>query len=242
MTQEINIIPYIQRAQDARGTAVVIDTYRGSSLINALFGLGAQEIHPIWHVDEAREIKQSLMRQHNNVLLIGEMDGITPKDFDFGNGLDALVTNPNNASRINGAQIVYVSTNAVKGILEASRSKANEILVGSPLNRGALLHYLADKKEVTLLPVGERDCGEQRYAEEDMLYANYVKDILEGKKPNYEEVRCAILRGKSAQLATQYDAEFDRDYCLNIDFYDTLPALRDGKLINIRNGNKNGKR
>lgn len=226
---------YLQGARDATGSAVIVDTYRGSSLISTLLGEGAEQIYPVGTPEEARKKAGELKERGYKVVLMGEKDQKTPKDFDFGNSLEDVVKN---AKRIKGATIVYVSTNAVAGILEAKKEgRTREVLIGSPVNRKSLVDYLSGVEDVSIVAMGESG----RYAEEDMDYAEYLKDLMEGKNPNYEETRQKILRGTTAQLAGKYNAEFDRDYALELDKWDVVPKLEGDRIVDAKKERKSKK-
>ena len=226
---------YLQGAREATGSAVIVDTYRGSSLISTLLGEGAEQIYPVTTPEEARIKAKELKERGYKVILMGEKDQHTPKDFDFGNSLEDVLKN---TRKIKGATIVYVSTNAVAGIIEAKKTgKAKEVLIGSPVNRQSLVDYLGGAEDVSIVAMGEMG----RYAEEDMDYAEYLKDLLEGKEPSYEETKQKILRGKTAQLAGKYHAEFDRDYALRLDQFNVVPRLEGDRIVDALKHKKSKK-
>ncbi len=241
LAKKVSTHYYLQGAKEATGSAVIIDTYRGSSLISTVLGLGAEAIYPITNPKEARKKAKELSGHGYKVVLMGEKDQKTPKDFDFGNSLeDALKYK----DRFQGAMVVYVSTNAVAGIDLARKSgKAKEVLIGSPVNRKSLVHYLQGTEEVSLVAMGEarQPGGKAEYSEEDMEYAHYLKELLDGKDPQYEPVRDKILGGRIAKLAPKYNAEFDRDYALKLDQWNVVPRVEGDKIIDALKGKKLGK-
>ncbi len=168
---KITILPYQEGARRATGSAVIIDTYRASPVIAGYLALGAQAISPARTIDQAREKATKLIEYGLDILLAGEENLKTPKDFNFGNSLVEVL---GRKDEIQEKNVVLVSSNGIQGILNAFSVGANEVLVGSFANRSSLMDYLKNTTEITLCPVGES----WGYAEEDMLFAYYFKQVL----------------------------------------------------------------
>ena len=75
-------------------TCIVIDVLRATSVIAVLLDLGVKEIYPTATIEEARSLKQFLKTSNEQVLLLGERDGLPPEGFDHGNSPTALIDNP----------------------------------------------------------------------------------------------------------------------------------------------------
>src|SRR5436190_17874693 len=82
----------LETCHEATGVVVVIDVIRAFTNAAVAFSRGAKEIYPVSRVDEALELKA----QTPNSLVSGEVGGLPPEGFDFGNSptqTDALDLN-----------------------------------------------------------------------------------------------------------------------------------------------------
>ena len=71
----------LEGAKNAEGTAVIIDVFRAFTTAPILFSKGAKKLIFVSEISEAIELK----KQGVGEICVGEVDGIKPKDFDFGN-------------------------------------------------------------------------------------------------------------------------------------------------------------
>ena len=71
----------LDNAHEASGMVVVIDVLRAFTTAAYAFNVGAEKILPVAGVEEALDLK----RQIPGSLIMGEIDGIKPPEFDFGN-------------------------------------------------------------------------------------------------------------------------------------------------------------
>ena len=86
MTIIVVVDNMLEGAQNARGTAVIVDVYRATSNMATMFELGAKEIYLASELQMARNKRQELAEKTGaKVYLCGESGGHTPSDFDFGN-------------------------------------------------------------------------------------------------------------------------------------------------------------
>ncbi|HXD12234.1 MAG TPA: 2-phosphosulfolactate phosphatase, partial [Anaerolineales bacterium] len=71
----------LETCQQATGLVVVIDVIRAFTNAAVAFSRGAQEIYPVSSVEEALQFKATTP----NSLACGEVGGLPPEGFDFGN-------------------------------------------------------------------------------------------------------------------------------------------------------------
>ncbi len=71
----------LETCHEATGTVVVIDVIRAFTNAAFAFSKGAKEIYPVSTVEEALLFKV----QNSEALACGEVGGMPPEGFDFGN-------------------------------------------------------------------------------------------------------------------------------------------------------------
>src|SRR5215468_11645514 len=87
----------LETCHTATGLVIVIDVIRAFTNAAVIFSRSAREIYPVSTVEEALEFK----RQIPNSLASGEVGGLPPEGFDFGNS-----PTQTNAFDLNGRIIV----------------------------------------------------------------------------------------------------------------------------------------
>ena len=206
---EIRIDSCIEGAKRAEGAVVIIDVYRAFSAEAVAFSRGAEKIILVPSVDQAREIKRT-GKAH---LSMGEVNGIRPEGFDFGNSPWEL----SNAD-VKGKTLVHSTMAGTVGVNAAT--KADSIYVGSlVLAQATAKALLRDSpKLVTLVAMG--DAGKNR-TDEDEQCALYMRNLLEGRQPDRDAVRTLVMAGGQSKKyddrsQPQYHPE-DRRIALEID-------------------------
>ncbi len=211
---------------------VIIDILRASSAICTAFANGAEAIIPVSEVSEAREYKS------RGYLVAAERDGYVLDFADFGNS-------PFNFTKelVDGKTIVYSTTNGT-GILNLA-SSAYLTIVGSFLNIGAIVNFLAEnERSVLLFCAGWKN----RFNIEDSVCAGAIAEKL--MSTGLYETKCdstlaAIdlwsiaspdLSGyieKAAQRSRLRDKKLDDciTFCLTTDFTQKIPVLKNGVLV-----------
>src|SRR5512134_4014389 len=71
----------LETCHTAAGVVIVIDVIRAFTNAAYAFGRGAKEIYPVSAVEEALELRAAIP----DSLVCGEVGGIPPPGFDFGN-------------------------------------------------------------------------------------------------------------------------------------------------------------
>lgn len=166
---------YIEGAKKARGIAVIIDVFRAFSFECYAIYNNAKKIIPVASKDLAYELKKT----NPCYLLAGERRGIMLPGFDYGNS-------PSQIEHVNlSNKVIIHTTSAGTQGLENARG-ADEILTGSLVNAKAVANYIGANPfdQVSLVCMGNDGVSP---AKEDELCAEYIKALLENKKPDITE-------------------------------------------------------
>ncbi len=202
----------LDTCSDANGLVVVIDVIRAFTNAAFVFSQGAKEIYPVSKVREALDFKTA----HANSLACGEVDGIPPEGFDFGNSPSQVLT-----LDLNGKTIVQRTGAGTQGV--ARSLNAETMLAASFVVAGATRRYIQKLAPdcVTFVVTGQTFTTG---GDEDLSCANYLEELLKGNDPDpapyLERVR------KSNDATIFYDLsrpEFpatDIDHCTSLDRFD----------------------
>ena len=199
-------------AEKATGSVAIIDVFRAFTTAAVALANGAARIIMVESVEEALTLRNSGMAQ----ICMGEVGGIAPNGFDFGNS-------PFEISRIDfKGQVVAQRTGAgTQGIVVARRAKrlyAASLVRASGTVR-ALLSTTPDC--VTLVAMGNNAVVR---TDEDELCALHLSNLLEGRAGDPDAVRKVILAGEEAKRfgdpSRPYLHPGDLDIALDIDRYD----------------------
>jgi 2-phosphosulfolactate phosphatase len=211
-----------QGAEEASGTAVIIDVFRAFSCEPLLFHFGAGKI--ILESDPARAT--ALKRTHPEYLLVGEVNEVPLEGADLGNSPSEIVLK--GEAYFKDKIVVHRTTAGVTGAT-AALAKAQEVLLASFLTAKAVAAYILKKNpsRVTLVAMGERAANP---APEDEGCADYLEHLLTGKAHNPVETLKSILFQPTAQKFIQgtksYLPREDPVFCLQRDLFDFVLAVR----------------
>ena len=184
---EIKLGSLVRDAQEALGIVIVIDVFRAFTTAAIAFENGAKDITLVAEVEEALELRQ---RGIGDVLM-GEVDGTRPEGFDYGNS-------PFEIAEVDftGKSIVQSTSAGTVGV--AASEKAATIYLGSfAVAQSTVDTILKDTPEVVSI-IAMGDQGVER-ADEDEHCGLYLRNLMEGRKPDQEAVRSLILKGGATQ-------------------------------------------
>lgn len=171
----IKILQLIEGAKQATGLTVIIDVFRAFTVEAYLVNNGVEKLIPVGDKQIAYDYKE----KYKDCILIGERRGIMLEGFDYGNS-------PSQIEKIDfsGKTVVHTTSSGTQGLANAHNAK--EILTGSLVNAKAIAEYIKmqNPKDVSLVCMGN---GGEFEAKEDTLCAEYIKSLLEGKKPNLDK-------------------------------------------------------
>lgn len=214
---DIRVKSCIEGVKESEGLTVIIDVFRASNTIIACLGQGADYVIPVGSLEEAYRLKE----QNPDFLLAGERKSLPPEGFDFGN-------TPAYASSLDlkGKKVIFTTSAGTQGIVNARN--ANEILIGSFANAFALVEYIQCQKPqiVTLAAMGFES---NEKADEDEECAYYLKELLEGNKPDINEIKEKIIRSKGAMRLKKLEREDDLRFALRLNVYPLLPIYNASK-------------
>ena len=196
-------------AQEATGLVVVIDVFRCFTTEAIAFANGAKEIVLVAEIEEAIKLK----KQGRGDLVIGEIGGKKPQGFDFGNSPYELKN-----VDLTGKTIIQSTRAGTVGVTAVSNA---EIVYGGSfaVADATVRNILYSNPEiVTLVAMGLE--GKTR-ADEDEQCGLYMRNLLQGRKPDDEAVRSLVISGEESQkyenpIYPQWPIE-DREMALDID-------------------------
>jgi len=201
----------LETCHTATGVVVVIDVIRAFTNAAVAFSRGAKEIYPVSGVEEALQFKAAVP----NSLACGEVGGLPPDGYDFGNS-------PSQTSflDLNGKIIVQRTGAGTQGIIRSVN--ATTILAASLVVTDATVKYIQKlaSGNVTFVITGETFSG----GEEDFACAEYLEALLKDQQPHPAPFIERVFKSHDAQMHLDPNKpEFPRsdlDYCTHIDAFD----------------------
>lgn len=165
---------------------IVIDVLRATTTIATLFGRGIPDLIAVNDVDSAREVAR-----RDGRLLFGEVHGLPPEGFDYGNS-------PVEASTIEpGARgAVLFTTNGTAAL--CSLAGRAVVVAGAISNAGALASFVRQYERVTLVCAGIE--GGNRFGLDDFAAAGVLIERMRELSPAAELGDAAGLAITSAAL------------------------------------------
>jgi 2-phosphosulfolactate phosphatase len=222
---EIRIGSLLRGAQEAQGITVIIDVFRAFTTAAVAFDRGAEKIILVAEVEEALQLR----RQGKGHRCMGEVDGIKPESFDFGNSPYEI-----SQADLTGQTLIQSTRAGTVGATAAAA--ANAIYLGAFVTASATVNAILASSPplVTLVAMG---VATKQRSDEDEQCALYLRNLLQGRRPDPEAVKHLVLIGQEAQkyddpAQPQYHPQ-DKVLALQIDRY--AFALRvtreDGLLV-----------
>ena len=202
----------LDTCHNATGVVVVIDVLRAFSNAAYAFSRGAAEMYPVSGVEAALQLKAKIP----NSLVCGEVGGLPPEGFDFGNS-------PTQTRELDltGKAIVQSTGAGTKGIVRST--KAEVMLAASLVVASATVRYIQtlDPQDLTFVITGQYAPG---HGDEDVACAEYLVALLQGKTPDPKPYIDRVFKSRDAiQHLDPNDVGFphsDLDLCTNIDVFD----------------------
>lgn len=192
MRIQVSLVPQLLPATPAaRGVCVVIDILRATTTLITLLEYGAARVIVAPQAAEARVLKAA----DPAALLLGEIGGIRPPDFDYGNSPHELVP-----ARVAGRRAICHTTNGTAAIRAAIAAPLT--LLGGLRNATAVVAYagaVARQREVPLTIVCSGGNGGRAFALDDTLVAGefvalaIAQTTTTGGVPDVDEAADAAL-------------------------------------------------
>jgi 2-phosphosulfolactate phosphatase len=214
----------LETCHTATGLVIVIDVIRAFTNAAVIFSRGAREIYPVGTVEEALEFK----RQIPNSLASGEVGGLPPEGFDFGNS-----PTQTNAFDLNGKIIVQRTGAGTQGAVRCIN--ADRIVAASFVVANATVRYVQSfaPDRITFVITGQVYDG----GDEDLACAEYLQDLFCGSSPDPGPFLERVKNSHDAQVFYNPEKplflESDIGYCTSLDRFNfAMPITReDGKLV-----------
>jgi len=207
----------LETCHEATGVVVVIDVIRAFTNAAFVFSRGAKEIYPVSGVEEALQLKS----QVPNSMVCGEVGGVPPEGFDFGNSPTQTDT-----LDLSGRIIVQRTGAGTQGI--ARSMKATTILAASFVVAGATAKYIQHlkPKEITFVVTGQTYDG----GEEDLACAEYLESVLKSESPNPAPFLVRVRNSHDAEIFFNPDQpqflKSDITHCTNLNKFDfAMPVI-----------------
>jgi 2-phosphosulfolactate phosphatase len=221
---QVKILHLIEGAKQAEGLTVLIDVFRAFTVQCYAVGNGARRIIPVGDIEKA----YSLKAKNPEYVLIGEREGKRQEGFDYGNS-------PSDIAQVNfsGRTIVQTTSAGTQGIVNATH--ADEIITGCFANARAIIDYIRSRnpEKVSLVCMG---LAGKKESLEDTLFAEYVRNALEGKHSDFPGIVDRLRSSESGRdfldNKKAWKPKGDFDLCLSLDkFYFVLKARTEGDII-----------
>jgi 2-phosphosulfolactate phosphatase len=202
----------LETCSEATGMVVVIDVIRAFTNAAFAFSRGAKEIYPVSTVEEALKFKAEMP----NSLACGEVGGLPPQGFDFGNS-----PTHTNTLDLNGHILVQRTGAGTQGIVRSVH--ADVMLAASLVVAKATVTHIRNLNPdcVTFVVTGQLTEGR---GDEDLACAEYFEALLRGQKPDPAPYVDRVYKSRDALFHLDPNLpEFpasDLDYCTKIDAFD----------------------
>ncbi|MEP7135300.1 MAG: 2-phosphosulfolactate phosphatase [Chloroflexota bacterium] len=202
----------LETCHAATGMVVVIDVIRAFTNAAFAFSRGAKEIYPVSSVDEAMQLKAQLP----NALVCGEVGGIPPEGFDFGNS-----PTQTNLLDLSGKVIVQRTGAGTQGVVKSV--KAETMLAASLVVTSATVKYILSHAPETVTFVITGQTGDER-GDEDLACAEYFESLLKGQQTDAVPYIERVFRSRDAFMHLDPNQpafpQSDLDHCTHIDAFD----------------------
>jgi len=213
---------WLDTCAEASGTLIVLDVLRAFSTAAYAFGAGALSVSLVGTVDEALSLRQ----EHPGWLVLGEVGGLPPQGFDFGNSPTQI-----REQALSGRQLIQRTGAGTQAVVRSARAEhlfAASFVVARATLRA--VQRLAPQQITFVLSGGEKN-------EEDLACAQYLQALFQDARPDpapfiRRVYACEDARVHLDPLRPEFP-ESDLDYCTRIDAFDfAMPVVReDGRLV-----------
>jgi len=201
----------LETCHTATGVVVVIDVIRAFTNAAFAFSRGAKEIYPVSTVEEALKFKDEIP----NSLACGEVGGLPPNGFDFGNS-----PTQTNTLDLSGRVIVQRTGAGTQGIVRSVN--VGTMLTASFVVANATVTHIrkVSPETVTFVITGQIGDGS---GDEDLACAEYLEALLKGQRPDPAPYVERVYKSRDAILHLDPDLlafpKSDLDYCTNINAF-----------------------
>lgn len=232
MRIDVALLPSLIRDSDSVFT--VVDILRASSSITTLLETGVPTVIPAASVEQARDLRKRLPDH----LLCGEVNGLPPSDFDYGNSPAEFAS-----LRSNDRHAILATSNGTRILNQLAQAPA--VLVGALLNRETVAQAILAMarehgRDATIVCAASP--GGRSIALEDALGAGAIAEAALRLDRSLQPTdaarfaRDAFLTSRdhlrSALASARHGAELieagfaaDVDFCAQLDVFSLVPTL-----------------
>jgi len=209
---------------------VVVDILRATSCMTTAMANGVKSIIPVATIEECFSLR------NKGFIAAAERDGKMADGFDLGNSPFSYMD-----KALQGKTIAVTTTNGTLAITKSK--KAEQVIVGSFLNKSAVANYLASQpNDVIILCAGWK--GKTNI--EDTLFAGALVDALKDSFTSEDDSTCVALtlyntakddmlsfiaQSSHVRRLKRLNIHKDIEFCLKEDVYNVIPVLKDNMLV-----------
>jgi 2-phosphosulfolactate phosphatase len=224
---EIRIESLIDGARRARGTVVIVDVFRAFTTAAVALARGADRIVMVAGIDEALRLRDRGVGE----ITVGEVNGIRPEGFDFGNSPYEMTQ-----ASLEGKVVIQSTRAGTTGVAAATQAEA--VYGASFVVADATARAIRkdDPSYVTIVAMG---WNAQVRTDEDEQCALYLRNVLQGRRPDPDAVRKLVLEsGEVAKFRDPNQPHFhpeDLEIALEVNKYDfAVRICREDELLVAR--------
>ncbi len=224
---EIKVESLLEGARRARGTVVIVDVFRAFTTAAVAFSRGASKIIMVSEPSEAMAMRNRGLGD----LCVGEINGIPPEGFDFGNSPFEMA-----GADLEGKVVIQSTRSGVIGAAAATGASAiyAASFIVAKATAGAVLRD--NPPLVTIVAMG---WNAQMRTDEDELCALYLRNLLEGREPNPDALRQLVqASGEAGKFYDPAQPHFHPEDCemaLDVNRYDfAIRVAREDNLLVAR--------
>lgn len=211
----------LDNCHTATGIVLIIDVLRAFSTAAYAFSRGAKEIRLVSGVQEALDLKSQIP----NAKAMGEVGGLPPEGFDFGNSPTRILEHD-----LTGVTLVQRTGAGTQGAVRSVNAEV--MLATSFVVAQATIDYILRLKpdEITFVITGGMG------NDEDVACADFLEKQVTGQEVEAESYIKRVYASRDALEHMPDHPQFpkaDLDYCSRIDAFDfAMPIVREnGNLI-----------
>jgi 2-phosphosulfolactate phosphatase len=212
----------LESCSEATRLVIIIDVLRAFSNAAYAFEAGAKKIFLVSTVEEALAFK----KKDPNILAMGEIGGLPPKDFDLGNSPTETMQQD-----LSGRTLVQRTGAGTQGAVRCVN--ADVMLASSFVVAGATVKHVQklSPDQITLVISGVH------YDDEDLACAEYLEALLRDQTPDVKPFVKRVYDSKDAEQHLDPNCpeflESDFDYCTRINRINfSMPIRREnGQLV-----------
>jgi len=213
----------LENCHTAAGVVLIIDVLRAFSTAAYAFSLGAKEILLVGTVEEAIALKAKIP----NAKVMGEVGGLPPEGFDFGNSPTRILEHD-----LTGITLVQRTGSGTQGAVRSV--KADVMIATSFVVAQGTMDYVLQLKpnDITFVITGMHGMDN----DEDAACAEYLEKEFMDFTVDVEPYIQRVQNSRDAQQHLGDHSQLpisDLDYCTRIDHFDfAMPITRNnGHLI-----------